>query len=396
MIQKRLLIPCMQGVIGNWVTYTCLMKLSDISSLVSFADDIHTNKRMSKLIQRELKKERRKEIGEYLIEDKEAFFNSLVVAVYEGEPKWHPFDTISKYNNELENIEAPDYALECMGFLSLNRSEKIFALDGQHRLSGIQYALEKNPALGTKQLPVTFLPHYNDSDGLKRTRRLFTTLNKKAKPVDKAAIISLDEDDVCACATRYLVEESDLFKEGQIKYQANNNVSYTDIEVLTTIGNLYDLVKVIFKDIKLIKTKSLDNYQDSEASKAELFFFAESVFRYMFDILGALSEYEKAANKATVVKKYRNKVNGGSFLFRPVGLKIYLTAMAKYLKKNAGVADVSFRDFINATSNIDFMMEGELLHDKVWDSQNKKMIILKAEVKHQIIRDILEHVTKRV
>jgi len=367
------------------------MRLSDIADLVSFADDIHKNKKLSKLIQRELKKERQKEIGEYLITDEEAFFNSLVVAVYEGEPKWHPFNAISNNNSELDGIEAPDYALECMGYLSLNRKEKIFALDGQHRLSGIQYALEKEPELGSKQLPVTFLPHYNDADGLKRTRRLFTTLNKKAKPVNKAAIISLDEDDVCACATRYLVEESDLFNGGEIKYQASNNVSYTDTEVLTTIGNLYDLVKEIFKNIKLIPVKSLDNFRGSEADKEELFLLAEDVFRYMFDVLGVLAEYEQDVDKVPVVQRYRNRDDGGNFLFRPVGLKIYLMAMAKFVKRSEGDIEVSCKDFVDATSDVDFMMESELLCNKVWDSENKKMIPFKADVRNQIISDLLHH-----
>ena len=328
----RLLIPCLQGSIGNWVTYTCLMRLSDISSLISFADDIHKNKRLSKLIQRELKKDRQKEIGEYLIADEEAFFNSLVVAVYEGEPKWHPFETISRNSKELENIDAPDYALECMGYLSLNRSEKIFALDGQHRLAGIQYALDKDPDLGGKTLPVTFLPHYNNDIGLKRTRRLFTTLNKKAKPVDKAAIISLDEDDVCACAVRYLVEESDLFNGDEIKYQANNNVSYSDVDAITTIGNLYDLVKEIFKNIKNIPLKNIENYRGSDTDKEGLFLFAEEIFRYMFSSIGVLAEYSQATEKALIVTKYRNRVDGGSFLFRPAGLKIYIMTMARYIK----------------------------------------------------------------
>ena len=90
-MNKKLLLPCLRGAIGDWVTYTCLMRLSDINKLISFADDIHKNKSLSELIQRALKKERAKEIGEYLLNDKEAFFNSLVVAIYEGEPKWHQF-----------------------------------------------------------------------------------------------------------------------------------------------------------------------------------------------------------------------------------------------------------------------------------------------------------------
>lgn len=51
-----------------------------------------------------------------------------------------------------------------------------------------------------------------------RTRRLFTSLNKKAKPVDKSAVIALDEDDLAAYATRALVENSRVFDEDKVKY----------------------------------------------------------------------------------------------------------------------------------------------------------------------------------
>ena len=155
-MSNPILLPCLRGSIGDWVTYTCLMRLKDINELVAFADDIHQNKKLSKMIQRELKKDRKKEIGEYLLNNNEAFFNSLVVAVYDGSPKWHQFDTIKPSTLKNENYEAHDYALESMGYLSLTRNEKIFALDGQHRLSGIQHALEKNKDIGYQQIPVYF------------------------------------------------------------------------------------------------------------------------------------------------------------------------------------------------------------------------------------------------
>jgi DNA sulfur modification protein DndB len=78
-MNKKLLLPCLRGAIGDWVTYTCLMRLSDINELISFADDIHKNKLLSKLIQRQLKEERAKEIGDYLLNDKKLFSTLLLL-----------------------------------------------------------------------------------------------------------------------------------------------------------------------------------------------------------------------------------------------------------------------------------------------------------------------------
>ncbi|MGL4206358.1 MAG: DGQHR domain-containing protein [Aeromonadaceae bacterium] len=391
-MSSRLLLPCLRGAIGDWVTYTCLMRLKEIVELVSFAEDIHKSKKLSKLIQRELKKDRQKDIGEYLLTEPEAFFNSLVVAIYDGAPRWHQFDTINGEKEETKNYETPDYAAECLGYLSITKKEKMFAIDGQHRLSGIQYAIQKDPDIGYQQIPVTFIPHFNDDAGLKRTRRLFTTLNKKAKPVNRAAVISLDEDDLSACATRYLVEETDLFNENRIKFQANNSVSYSDDGILTTIGNLYDVVRHLLQYGLGIEKKLIDNYRGTETEKNKIFDLIVDVFTYLFNKIPALNEYHLAENKTIITKKYRRKEDGGLFIFRPIGLKIYIIALCRYSsvkKRNGDSFENSAKEFINATYDIDFRMETPLFINKLWDINEKKILALKADHRDDIINFFL-------
>lgn len=142
-MSKKLVIPCLRGKMGTWDTYTCLMQLKDISDLINFATDLHTSEKLSQMIQRNLEDERAVEIGEYLLSNQDHFFNSLVVAIYDGDPQWHDFARIDPNTEEAEPLEMPDYARECLGFLSLTKEEKMFALDGQHRLSGIKKAVQK-------------------------------------------------------------------------------------------------------------------------------------------------------------------------------------------------------------------------------------------------------------
>ncbi|EGQ9294307.1 DNA sulfur modification protein DndB, partial [Vibrio vulnificus] len=85
-MDKRLVLPCLRGFIGSWTTYSCMMRLSDVSELIGFADELHQIEKLSDKIQRELNKERAIEIKDYLIENEDRFFNSLVVAVYDGDP----------------------------------------------------------------------------------------------------------------------------------------------------------------------------------------------------------------------------------------------------------------------------------------------------------------------
>ncbi len=392
-MSKRILLPCLRGTIGTWVTYTCLMRLDEIVELVSFAEDIHKSKKLSKMIQRELKKDRQKEIGEYLLNDEEAFFNSLVVAVYNGEPKWHQFDSINKRTGGYDDYEIQDYANECLGYLSLTKKEKIFALDGQHRLSGIAYALEKEPDLGFKQIPVTFIPHFSNDEGMIRTRRLFTTLNKKAKPVNKAAIISLDEDDLAASLTRSLVEDTEIFSDDKIKFQANNNVSYSDTNIITTIGNLYDIVRVILKEFYGMKPKVIDNYRGGGTERNTYFETISSLFEYMFSSISELNEFSSSDNRADVTIKYRRRIDGGNFLFRPLGLKIFILALCRYslIRKKDGVDFIeASEEFIDASCEFELELESELLVDKVWDKDTKRIISLKAENRNLIVNSYVD------
>ena len=100
----------------------------------------------------------------------------------------------------------------CSGVLRLDGTQTLFAIDGQHRVEGIKQALEDNSELGREEVSVIFVAHRNDSDGMERTRRLFTTLNRYAKPVSKSEIVALDEDDIVAITTRELVEKHPLFQ----------------------------------------------------------------------------------------------------------------------------------------------------------------------------------------
>lgn len=400
-MNDRYLLPCMRGAIGNWVTYTCLMSLEDISGLVNYAEEVHSNKNLSKMIQRELRKDREKEIAKYLVEEKEAFFSSLVVAVYQGEPKWHQFESITANYEELESFEVKDYAKECLGYLSITKKERMFALDGQHRLSGIRLALKDKPDIAGQQIPVIFVAHQNTEAGIRRTRRLFTTLNKKAKPVNKSAIIALDEDDLCAVITRYIVEENYILNKSLVKFQASNNISYalSDQDKWTTIGNIYDISRIILIKGLGYKSIELTNFKESSEVSTQLCELISNIFADVFEKVPALRQLKDASLRDNqqevrdVVNLYRNKDSGGHFLFRPAGIKCFFTAMALYAKKDNvnfnGFHDKSL-EYIDEISDCEFLISAEPFLDRFWSEEDKKVLTMKAEERDFLISHLLE------
>lgn len=157
-------IPAIRGVLGDIVYYTSSFTFNQITNLVRPIDDeLHTSTSLKDQLQRSLT-ENHKSITSYILTQKEHFFNSLVLAVYDGEPTW----------NEIEvAFKGEDYYN--MGFLQLSGEEKIFPVDGQHRVEGIKAAIKERPELGTETISVILIGH-------KKARREWRRLVESSLP----------------------------------------------------------------------------------------------------------------------------------------------------------------------------------------------------------------------
>ena len=244
---SELVLPALRGIMGDWVYYSCLMSLDELSERVHYARDIHKHSALSQMIQRQLDGRRSAKIADYLKRQPQRFFNSLVVATYGGNPSWHALEDVRNVSEKDELAGLNQEIVESVGFLTLRGDENLFALDGQHRLAGIKRiikdGIDQDPY---DEVSVIFVAHKATDEGLERTRRLFTTLNKTARPVSKGDIIALDEDDVMAICVRRLIEETELFTDERIAFVATNNMPVTNKSSLTTIGNLYDVLTILF------------------------------------------------------------------------------------------------------------------------------------------------------
>ena len=78
---KHIVLPALRGVMGDWVYYSSLMDMRELGNRVRFADEVHENHNLSDMIQRELSRGRSKTIANYLVDQPERFFNSLVVGL---------------------------------------------------------------------------------------------------------------------------------------------------------------------------------------------------------------------------------------------------------------------------------------------------------------------------
>lgn len=318
----RRYLPALRGLFGDWAYYSCLMQLSEIAERVSFAEQIHKSKALSALIQRELRKGRASEISNYLRSNKNRFFNSLVVAVYGGDPAWHELTDIMPQAGDMNVEDVSEDAISSLGFLSFTGNEMLFALDGQHRLAGIQAALKASPEIGIDEASVIFVSHSNDVPGLIRTRNLFTTLNKTARPVTKGETIALDEADVMAITARALVEDEPWFTDDRVLIAAQANLPAGNNSHLTTIANLYDVLGILFPAVKGASMPDLKYRRPSDADLADYRAYAIRYFSLLSAKFPELKDFFTSEKPASVVTSNRRS-DGGSVLFRPVGLSIF-------------------------------------------------------------------------
>ena len=309
-------IPAIRGKIGNWQYYLCNFSFRQVHDLVKKIDDeLHKSESLRDQIQRSITSNFH-DIKNYILTQDERFFNSLVLAVYDGIPKWI----------EVEMNFGDEYFYD-LGVLDFEGNEKIFPVDGQHRVEGIKAALEQQPELEKETVSIILIGHKTTTEGMQRSRRLFSTLNRYARPVKLNDIIALDEDDTVAIITRFLLEEYPLFTGKRVNNAEQKAIPETDKNAFTSLITLYqcnvELLKFYLKEQRNVNpTKPyLTEFLRFRRSEDEINKIKEFILAYwncMVENINVIQEFLSTEEKPA--DKFRNSETGGSLLFRPVGI----------------------------------------------------------------------------
>ncbi len=169
MTEERTRFPAIRCSMGDWIYYITYMKFSDVAHWIKRTEEIHKSKKLRDMIQRALTG-RVNPIVDYLVEQKERFFNAIVVGVYGGDPKWYSIEVSG--SQVLGSPDLDEDSQHSIGLLVLEGNEKLFAIDGQHRVEAIKEALLKEPNLGSEDQSVIFVAHRTDEEGQRRTSSL--------------------------------------------------------------------------------------------------------------------------------------------------------------------------------------------------------------------------------
>ena len=381
---KRL--PALRSRIGDWYYYITTLPFHEVAQRVQPATELVTTSHMSSWIQRNIVQERSRKIADYLINQTQHFFPGIVVGVYLGEPTWYEI-------NVEDNVALTDPAIYPnaqynLGLLELDGTEKLYAIDGQHRVAGIKEALERlgtqdnaehRDRLAKEGLTILFVSADIDREGqLQRVRRLFTTLNKEAKKVSDAEIVALDEDDAAAIVTRWIATEYEGLRAYRpdslddlpnlIQLGTRDEIPPTNQRSVTTIVSLYRMTKGIFqKDLRTLNQKHQGNRpteEELETIYREAVMIWE-VMRKQDDALGNVLGSDPSEKR---VSNYRND-QGGHILFRPMGLQSFGRALGLLRKRqiDTGLA-------VKGLCKLPMSISGSPWVNVVWNPNTRRMI----------------------
>lgn len=313
-------IPVIKGRIGSWIYYVGTMTFDQIASeqINASVDEIYKATCLSELLQRHLS-DNYNSIKNYLLKESDRFFNAIILAIFDGDPQW--------LEVEFKGDEK-DYTT--VGFLEFTGEEKIFPVDGQHRVKGIKEAVAIDENLKFETVPVIFIAHDDSPEGRQKTRKLFSTINRRAKPVGASENIALDEDDICSIITRDVVQHFPLFHGKNLTTYEGKQIPVNNKIAFTSIITLYQCIESIVKWQLSKQGISGKKYKDYLLYRKE-----DSIINNMrkivFDIMEAF------VNNTTAIQTYLNNTDdnraekfrnntGGSLLFRPIALTEYFNA----------------------------------------------------------------------
>lgn len=259
-------IAAMKGHLGNTDYYILSMKAQELVTKVKIPkemkewDDLSLEERY----QRDINYNRvRTQIAPYLANEDNRFFGAIIVTALNSAETPLQFEPLSSITTKgLPALYAT--ASNAMGFLTFTGGEVLVPLDGQHRLKAIEFAISARdergrdidgfePCTALAQEDVTVIVIPEDPKDPKKARRIFTRVNKYARPTTTGQNIVTDDDDFVAVLTRDVVNE--IIGTRLAKYTSNSlTVGDPQFTTLSVVYNCnHEIIARKFPEGKLEK-----------------------------------------------------------------------------------------------------------------------------------------------
>ena len=320
------LIPVVRGNMGGREYYIGKMTFQELAAKVQFYEDLQHDPDLDQLLQRQLSK-RSEDMTNYLMRQPERFYGAIIVAAWGGRPAY--------VQVKMEDHPLLDDDFE-FGLLKFDGRQEYFALDGQHRLKSIKLAIEQKPELRHEEISVIFVTHEKTEEGNIRTRRLFHTLNRYARPTTTGENIALDEDNVVSISTRRLLKSGiEILSPSRLELVRKNVLKSQDGK-FTTLSALYEFNAAVLEAVYSFKgEKDYLRYRPDARHVDNIFAAISSLWIEMADMFGEFQDIKSQRRMPGDIREPSGDPAKGHLFFRPVGLRIFGEVLGAALTERA-------------------------------------------------------------
>ena len=239
-IRPTFQVPATRGKMGTTTYYTATLPFGAVVKLFTFDPDKMLELPPEERNQRALNAKRVPEIAEYILDHPDYIFSAVTVSVDSDDVEFE------------EIAEGTD-----LGMLVLPLEAKYVINDGQHRVAGIEAAINLDPTLAEDTISVVVLP----DGGLVRSQQIFSDLNRTVHKTSKSLDILFDHRLPINRITMACVEDVPLFHGRVDKEQVSLSVRSPKFATLSGLRQAIDkLVGDVPEDISDGTEKELRDF----------------------------------------------------------------------------------------------------------------------------------------
>ena len=322
--------PAIRGKMGSTEYYQASVPARDLARITKIARELEewTDRSVFERFQRDIAIKRiRSEIVPYLVRCADRFFGAFIVVIYEPDIfEFHPVTVRGTPPGRPYRL-----ASNKLGMLIVDGGSLV-ALDGQHRLvsfrevisDGSRYTGPHRDDVPNDELCVVFIKH----ESFEKTRRIFSKVNRHAKPTTAHENIITSEDDGYSIVTRWLVETNPPLDlpgprppfamrdgDGEPIIDLTKSQLRKNSPKFTTLPHLYESVRSI------LRANGIRNFDEKHRVNRppddELVEAYKHAALWWWLFLSHLSGYRRAMNDLTTIPQRRETSSPDGLLFRP-------------------------------------------------------------------------------
>lgn len=231
-------IPAIRTRMGGLEYFVSAVTLGEVSRLINYVEDVDgwTSETPPQLkLQRKLNVQRvEREMVPYLVDTADHFYSALTVEIRpplnDGEMEPIQFEMRDSFPGGVE-----------FGMLTLDGTETLYALDGQHRLKSITLAIRQRPDLAREHISLILVPFQN----IERSQTLFSDLNRYARSPSKSISLLFTHRDPLAQAAKTLADTVPLLRK---RVNMESTSLSRNARQFITLSTLYEMTKAMLPD----------------------------------------------------------------------------------------------------------------------------------------------------